>query len=60
VQLQDAERLLIEARRRVRVLERLRERAWTTHQQNERRVEQQRLDELAVLRFAIRQRGESS
>jgi len=60
VQLQDAERQLIEARRRVRVLERLRDRSWKTHQQQERRVEQQRLDELAVLRFAIRQRGESS
>jgi flagellar biosynthesis chaperone FliJ len=59
IQLQDAEQLLVEARRRVRVLEKLRIKAWTTHQEQERHVEQQRLDELAVLRFAIRQRGES-
>lgn len=60
VQLEDAEKLLIEARRRVRVLERLRERAVATHEQQERHAEQQRLDELAVLRYAIRQRGESA
>jgi flagellar biosynthesis chaperone FliJ len=60
VQLQDAEKLLVEARRRVRVLERLRTRAWTAHQRQEQHAEQQRLDELAVLRFAIRQRGESA
>jgi flagellar export protein FliJ len=60
VQLEDAEKLLIEARRRVRVLERLRERAVAAHEQQERHAEQQRLDELAVLRFAIRQRGESA
>lgn len=60
VQLQDAERLLVEARRKVRVLERLRTRAWDTHQQQERHDEQKRLDEFAVLRFAIRQKEESS
>lgn len=60
VQLQDAERLLMEARRRVRVLERLRARSLSVHEQEERRVEQQQLDELAVLRFAIRQREEPS
>jgi flagellar export protein FliJ len=60
VQLEDAGKLLIEARRRVRVLERLRERALAAHEQQERHAEQQQLDELAVLRFAIRQRGESA
>jgi flagellar export protein FliJ len=60
VQLEDAEKLLIEARRRVKVLERLRERSLAAHQQQERHAEQLRLDELAVLRYAIRQRGESA
>jgi flagellar FliJ protein len=60
VQLQDAEQQLVAARRRVRVLEKLRERAWAAHQQQERQVEQRQLDELAVLQFAIRQRGEPS
>jgi flagellar export protein FliJ len=60
VQLQDAEKLLVEARRKVRVLERLRTRMWSAHQRQEQQAEQQRLDELAVLRFAIRQRGESA
>ena len=60
VQLEDAEKLLVEARRRVRVLEKLRERAVAAHEQHERHAEQQQLDELAVLRFAIRQRGESA
>lgn len=58
VQLEDADRALMEARRRVRVLERLRDRAWATFREHERKIDQQRLDELAVLQFAIRQRGE--
>jgi len=58
VMLRDAESRLIEARRRVRVLERLRERALDMHQRREREIEQKALDELAVLQFAIRQRGE--
>jgi flagellar export protein FliJ len=59
VQLETAERELVEAKRRVRVLERLREKAIEAHRQAERRQEQQQLDELAVLQFAIRQRGEN-
>lgn len=60
VQLDDAARELVEARRRVRVLERLKDKAQAEHRQAEHRREQQQLDELAVLQFAIRQRGETS
>jgi flagellar FliJ protein len=60
VMLRDAESRLVDARRRVRVLERLRERAWDAHQRREREAEQKALDELAGLQFAIRQRGESA
>lgn len=60
MQLREAESRLVEARRRVRVLERLRAHHWAEHQQRERQVEQRALDELATLQFAIRQRGEES
>jgi flagellar export protein FliJ len=58
VSLAAADAALVEARRRVRVLERLRERAEAAHQQRERQHEQRALDELANLQFAIRQRGD--
>lgn len=45
------------ARMQVRVLERLRERAWRAWQLEARRVEQKAIDELAGLRFAARQRA---
>lgn len=44
------------ARMQVRVLERLRERAWRAWQLESRRLEQKAIDELAGLRFAARQR----
>jgi flagellar export protein FliJ len=58
VALATAEAGLVEARRRVRVLERLRDRALAAHQQRERASEQRALDELATLRYASRHRGE--
>ena len=45
------------ARMQVRVLERLRERAWRAWQLEARRVEQKAIDELAGLRFAARRRA---
>jgi flagellar protein FliJ len=60
VQLEVAEQALVIARERVRALERLKERALLAHQDRERREEQKAMDELATLRFAIRQRRESS
>jgi flagellar FliJ protein len=45
------------ARMQVRVLERLRERAWCAWQLEARRVEQKAIDELAGLRFAARKRA---
>lgn len=45
------------ARMQVRVLEKLKERAWRTWQLETRRAEQKALDELAGLRFAARQRA---
>jgi len=44
------------ARMQVRVLERLKERAWRAWQLASRRAEQKALDELASLRFAARER----
>jgi flagellar export protein FliJ len=58
VQLEVAEQALMIARERVRALERLKERALAAHRDRERRVEQKAMDELATLRFAIRQRRE--
>ncbi|HEY8548640.1 MAG TPA: flagellar FliJ family protein [Vicinamibacterales bacterium] len=58
VALAEAEARLVEARRRVRVLERLKERALAAYRERERQAEQRAIDELANLRFAIRQRGE--
>jgi flagellar FliJ protein len=60
VQLEAAEQALVEARERVKVLERLKERAIAAHQERERKEEQRAMDELATLRFAIRQRSEAS
>jgi flagellar FliJ protein len=58
VQLEAAEQALVAARERVKVLERLKERALEAHQERERKEEQRAMDELATLRFAIRQRSE--
>ena len=60
VQLEAAEQALVTARERVKVLERLKERAIEAHQERERREEQKAMDELATLRFAIAQRRETS
>jgi flagellar FliJ protein len=58
VQLETAEQALVVARERVKALERLKERAFEAHQQRERRDEQRAMDDLATLRFALRQRSE--
>ena len=55
-----AEQALVAARERVKALERLKERAVAAHQERERREEQKAMNELATLRFAIRQRSEPS
>jgi flagellar FliJ protein len=60
VQLEAAEQALVVARERVKALERLRERAHAAHLERERREEQRAMDDLATLRFAIRQRREPS
>jgi flagellar FliJ protein len=59
VQLETAEQALVAARERVKALERLRERAYAAHLERERRDEQRAMDDLATLRFAMRQRRES-
>jgi flagellar protein FliJ len=58
VQLETAEQALVVARERVKALERLKERAFEAHQVRERRDEQRAMDDLATLRFALRQRSE--
>lgn len=60
VQLETAEQALVVARERVKALERLKERAIAAHQERERREEQKAMNDLATLRFAIRQRREPS
>jgi flagellar FliJ protein len=60
VQLEAAEQALVVARERVKALERLKERALSAHRERERREEQKAMDDLAGLRFAIRQRREPS
>jgi flagellar export protein FliJ len=60
VQLEAAEQALVAARERVKALERLKERAVAAHQERERREEQRAMNDLATLRFAIRQRSEPS
>jgi flagellar export protein FliJ len=53
-----AEQVALEARRAVRVIEKLRERAWTEHVTRERREEQKALDLLGVMQHAIRHLGD--
>jgi flagellar export protein FliJ len=53
-----AEQAALEARRAVRVIEKLRERAWTEHVTRERREEQKALDLLGVMQHAIRHLGD--
>jgi flagellar export protein FliJ len=53
-----AEAKAIEARRAVRVIEKLRERAWNAHTAHERREEQKALDLLGVMQYAIRHLGD--
>ena len=60
VQLEAAEQALVAARERLKALERLKERAIAAHQEHERRKEQRAMNDLATLRFAIRQRSEPS
>lgn len=60
VQLEAAEQALVIARERVKALEQLRERAWTAHRQREGQEEQRAMDDLATLRYALRQRREPS
>src|SRR6188768_159780 len=60
VQLEAAEQALVAARERVKALERLKERAIAAHQEHERREAQRAMNDLATLRFAIRQRSEPS
>jgi flagellar export protein FliJ len=54
-----AAELAREARKQVKVLERLKARAWRAWQLESRRAEQKALDELASLRFASRMRDEA-
>jgi flagellar export protein FliJ len=60
VQLEVAEQALVVARERVKALERLKERAFAAHRERERREEQKAMDDLATLRFGVRQRREPS
>jgi flagellar export protein FliJ len=53
-----AEAKALEARRAVRVIEKLRERAWNAHTTRERREEQKNLDLLGVMQYAIRHLGD--
>jgi len=53
-----AEAKALEARRAVRVIEKLRERAWDAHTTRERREEQKQLDLLGVMQYAIRHLGD--
>jgi flagellar export protein FliJ len=53
-----AEAKAMEARRAVRVLEKLRDRAWSEHNTRERRDEQKALDMLGVMQYAIRHMGD--
>jgi flagellar export protein FliJ len=53
-----AEAKALEARRAVRVVEKLRERAWDAHTTRERREEQKALDLLGVMQYAIRHLGD--
>jgi flagellar export protein FliJ len=53
-----AEAKALEARRAVRVVEKLRERAWDAHTTHERREEQKALDLLGVMQYAIRHLGD--
>ncbi len=48
----------MEARRAVRVLEKLKDRAWSEHTTRERRDEQKALDLLGVMQYAIRHMGD--
>jgi flagellar export protein FliJ len=53
-----AEATAMEARRAVRVLEKLKDRAWSEHTTRERRDEQKALDLLGVMQYAIRHMGD--
>lgn len=53
-----AEAKALDARRAVRVIEKLRERAWNAHTTRERREEQKALDLLGVMHHAIRHLGD--
>lgn len=53
-----AEAKALEARRAVRVIEKLRERKWDAHTSQERREEQKALDLLGVMQYAIRHLGD--
>jgi flagellar export protein FliJ len=53
-----AEAKALDARRAVRVIEKLRERAWDAHTTRERREEQKALDLLGVMQYAIRHLGD--
>jgi flagellar export protein FliJ len=53
-----AEAKALEARRAVRVIEKLRDRAWDAHTTRERREEQKALDLLGVMQYAIRHLGD--
>ncbi len=53
-----AEAKALDARRAVRVTEKLRERAWNAHATHERREEQKALDLLGVMHHAIRHLGD--
>ena len=54
----DAEKVWREARRKHLALERMRERAWRRHQQQELREEMKVIDELARLRFVMAESGQ--
>jgi flagellar export protein FliJ len=53
-----AEAKAMEARRAVRVIEKLRDRAWNAHTTRERQEEQKALDLLGVMQYAIRHLGD--
>jgi flagellar export protein FliJ len=54
----EAEAKAMEARRAVRMLEKLKDRAWSEHTTRERRDEQKALDLLGVMQYAIRHMGD--
>jgi flagellar protein FliJ len=60
VEVQDAERHVMEAHRAVRALEKLKEKALDRYTTHERKSEQKEIDLLGVMQYAMRHRGDRS